>query len=125
MNINDLPPALLLHIMSYIHQRHLIISVNRVCTSWNELCISQSLWTQVSYFVTYEHIVEPLHHFYNVHHYVKDLSTTATYLHQVFLYYRQLKFLNATSLDIKYPIGQDAPECFVDNLTTRFPNLTS
>lgn len=125
MNINDLPPELLLHIMSYIPQRDLILSVNRVCASWNELCLSQSLWTRVNYFHTYKNIVEPLDHFYNVQHYVQDLSIPATFLHQVFLYYRQLKFFNATSLHITHTIQEDGADSFFENLTTRFPNLTS
>lgn len=125
MNINDLPPELLLHIMSYIPQRDLIISVNRVCTSWNELCLSQSLWTRVHYFETYKNIVEPLDHFYNVQHYVKYLSIDASCLHQVFLYYRQLKFLNATSLLITDTMQEARADSFFENLTTRFPNLTS
>lgn len=125
MNINDLPPELLLHIMSYIPQRDLIISVNRVCISWNELCLSQSLWTRVDYFVTYMNIVEPLDHFYNVQHYVKYLYIPDTCLRQVFLYYRQLKFLNVALLHITDTMKENRADSFFENLTTRFPNLTS
>jgi len=120
MDINDIPSELLLHIFSYLPQRDLLITIDKVCQYWRHLCLSPPLWKNINYSTTNGEFSDAHEHLLQIQSYVRKLTKCRFSL---FGSRRKIKlqFLNLKTLDVfadKVSSGD-----FFDKIIQRCPNL--
>ena len=122
MNINDIPLELLLHIFSYLPQRDLINTTDRVCQYWRQLCLSPPLWRNVEYSSIYGNFYRTFEHFFQIQSYVSKLTIIDGNLIGFFEDHRKLQFLNLKTLDLS-DIEVGNSEAVFGKIIERCPNL--